>query len=276
MARIDLSGRQIPTLSKLNIDGELTLDAQAGSEFQVLTSAGPGNTPTWSPTISGLSAGWTNGTTIGPMYTVGLLDTSGTTRSSVGATVPIASAIQSGVVTTDTQTFAGNKTFTGNISTINNTIKFPDVGTSGFVKLGSEGILSASLPDIEDVSGLQTALDAKVDVVSRYVTSGVATAASGWRVDSAIFREQNGIGMVSIGLTRTGGQINEGNISNMTVCTLASGYRPIMESLAGGGPSGPVTGAYINTGGGVVITAIGTYIAGSTGPLDINATYILA
>ena len=51
MARIKLSGIQIPTPSKLNIDGELTLDAQAGTSGQILTSAGAGATPTWT-TIS--------------------------------------------------------------------------------------------------------------------------------------------------------------------------------------------------------------------------------
>lgn len=52
MARIDLSGRQIPTLSKLNIDGEFTLDSSAGTSGQILTSAGSGNTPTWNSSIS--------------------------------------------------------------------------------------------------------------------------------------------------------------------------------------------------------------------------------
>jgi hypothetical protein len=51
MARIDLSGRQIPTLSKLNIDGEFTLDAASGTSGQLLASAGAGNTPTWTTPI---------------------------------------------------------------------------------------------------------------------------------------------------------------------------------------------------------------------------------
>jgi hypothetical protein len=52
MARIQLSGTQIPTLSKLNIDGEFTLDASAGNSGEILTSAGSGNTPTWNSSIS--------------------------------------------------------------------------------------------------------------------------------------------------------------------------------------------------------------------------------
>ena len=52
MARTFLSGVQIPALPKLNIDGELTLDTQAGTSGQILTSAGAGNTPTWNSSIS--------------------------------------------------------------------------------------------------------------------------------------------------------------------------------------------------------------------------------
>jgi hypothetical protein len=108
-----------------------------------------------------------------------------------------------------------------------------------------------------------------------YVTTGVATAASGWTVASALFRKRNGIATVNIGLTRSGGTITAGNITNQAVCTLASGYRPIMESPALSGPSGVLTAGYIATTGIVTISAIGTAI--STGDnLDINAVFILA
>lgn len=53
MARAFLSGIQVPTLPRLNIDGELTLDAQAGTSGQILTSAGNGATPTWASSFSG-------------------------------------------------------------------------------------------------------------------------------------------------------------------------------------------------------------------------------
>jgi hypothetical protein len=45
--RSHISGIQIPTDSRINIDGGLTLDSLAGTSGQVLTSAGAGNTPTW-------------------------------------------------------------------------------------------------------------------------------------------------------------------------------------------------------------------------------------
>lgn len=107
-----------------------------------------------------------------------------------------------------------------------------------------------------------------------YITTGVATALTGWTVATALFRKRNGIAMINLGLTRTGAAIAAGNITNVNACTINVGYRPASESLAGGGPAGPVVSAYISAGGIVVITAIGTAIA--TGDnIDINATYIL-
>jgi hypothetical protein len=108
-----------------------------------------------------------------------------------------------------------------------------------------------------------------------YVSTGVATASSGWTVASALFRKRNGIAMVNLGLTRTGATIAAGNITNIGVCTLASGYRPASEALAGGGPSGPVISAYINASGGVFITALASSLP-SGDNIDINATFILA
>lgn len=56
--RSKISGVQIPTAAKLNIDGEFTLDASAGTSGQVMISQGSGNTPSWtsSPTFSTLTA----------------------------------------------------------------------------------------------------------------------------------------------------------------------------------------------------------------------------
>lgn len=82
MAKIFLSGVQIPTLSDLNIDGELTLDAQAGTSGQVLTSAGAGNTPTWT-TVSGGSLGYlANYQTTSSATTTGTITLGGTSVAS--------------------------------------------------------------------------------------------------------------------------------------------------------------------------------------------------
>jgi hypothetical protein len=128
---------------------------------------------------------------------------------------------------------------------------------------------------ISDVTGLQTALDAKVDESYEQVTTGWLTAATGWGSVSGIYTEKNGIVQVSLRATRTGASISAGNITNTTVMTIASGYRPLVESAAVSGPSGPLASAYIATTGGVAISALGTTL--STGDnLDINATYIKA
>jgi hypothetical protein len=47
-----ISGIQIPTASRINIDGGLTLDAQAGNLGEMLISQGTGNTPIWSNTLT--------------------------------------------------------------------------------------------------------------------------------------------------------------------------------------------------------------------------------
>lgn len=47
-----ISGIQIPTASRINIDGGLTLDAQAGNSGEMMISQGTGNTPIWSNTLT--------------------------------------------------------------------------------------------------------------------------------------------------------------------------------------------------------------------------------
>jgi hypothetical protein len=88
MARIQLSGTQIPTLSKLNVDGEFTLDAASGTTGQILISQGSGNTPAWASSLSaltGLSSAATIAlpiSTTGGSGAVGLLSLTGGNTSS--------------------------------------------------------------------------------------------------------------------------------------------------------------------------------------------------
>jgi len=65
-----LSGVQIPSLARLNVDGEFTLDSLAGTSGQILTSAGAGNTPTWNSDIS-VSGNITAGTNLRSSYSAG-------------------------------------------------------------------------------------------------------------------------------------------------------------------------------------------------------------
>jgi len=134
---------------------------------------------------------------------------------------------------------------------------------------------SAHTHAIADVTGLQTALDSKVDESYSTVSTGWLTAGTGWGSISGIYTEKNGIVQVNLRATRTGATIAAGNITNINVMTIAAGYRPITETAAISGPSGPLASAYIATTGGVAISALGTSLA-SGDAIDINATYILA
>lgn len=139
--------------------------------------------------------------------------------------------------------------------------------SGGNVTLGSAAS-AISVPGSATITGTLVADDG-------YVTANVLTAVTGWSISTAYFRKRNGVAMINLGLVRTGAAITAGNITNVTAATLNVGFRPASEALAGGGPSGPVLGAYINTSGAVVITAIATGIATSDA-IDINATFILA
>ena len=75
----------------------------AGEAGTILCSAGG------APAFVAPSIGWNSGTTSGPAFKLGIRSTIYT------ATIPSASGTNSGVVTTTTQTFAGDKTFNGTI-----------------------------------------------------------------------------------------------------------------------------------------------------------------
>ena len=117
------------------------------------------------------SFAWTNGTTAGP---TGSLTGTGMSAVSIGA-IPSASASTSGVVTTGAQTFAGSKTFTGTIRTVENgaAINFRSASTSYYTTVNY------------DTSGNEAlAVNLKSSVTSFMVNSGVDgttwTAAGKW------------------------------------------------------------------------------------------------
>jgi hypothetical protein len=135
MARIDLSGRQIPTLSKLNIDGELTLDAASGTTGQVLTSAGAGVTPTWTTPASG-SLGYVGNfqttASAGTTFSLGVASVSGTGGGAVSL---------SGGSTTNTLGVGGSLTLSGgNAATGTNTTSGGSVVITGGNANASSGV----------------------------------------------------------------------------------------------------------------------------------------
>lgn len=88
-----------------------------------IASTGQATACTASSIFSALS--WTEGTTAGPV-----LNATVATQSKT-AQIPSASTTASGVVTTGPQTFAGNKTFTGQIFSNNSAVE-PQIGVKGY------------------------------------------------------------------------------------------------------------------------------------------------
>ena len=113
-----ISGIQIPTDSRINIDGGLTLDSSAGTSGQILTSAGAGITPTWTtPTNTNYYPSaivFNAGTTAGPTLDLTMSGSGAPDLTAVA--IPSAGASASGIVTTGTQTFAGDKTFSNSVT----------------------------------------------------------------------------------------------------------------------------------------------------------------
>jgi len=163
MARIQLSGTQIPTVSKLNIDGELTLDAASGTSGQVLTSAGAGVTPTWTTPSSGslgyignyqttassvtsgtVTIGGATGANIDP-FKLSLLGGNTTSASTTGGSITIRggnSTNTSGITTGGSITIvAGNGNATqgagGNVTIEGGTGSGPSVNGNGNVYIGN-------------------------------------------------------------------------------------------------------------------------------------------
>ena len=92
-----ISGIQIPTAARINIDGGLTLDAQAGTSGHMMISQGAGNTPIWSNTLTSPII-LTSLTTSSPSFD--LLNTAATTINFAGATTTLSIG-----TTTATSTF---------------------------------------------------------------------------------------------------------------------------------------------------------------------------
>jgi hypothetical protein len=116
--RSHISGIQIPTAARLNIDGEFTLDSLAGTSGQVLTSAGAGNTPTWT-TISGGGSGFTGaGTSITGITATATSGSATVTASSItiagGQATTSSNALGDNATGGNLTIQAGGAVFTGN------------------------------------------------------------------------------------------------------------------------------------------------------------------
>lgn len=118
---------------------------------------------------------------------------------------------------------------------------------------------------------------------STIITSGVVTANTDWQINSQSYKDSYGIVQLTFVVERTGANITvgtnptDGNITNTTVATIASGKRPVFEAIMVSGNSGPVATGYIASSGDVVITATIPGDSINTGnTFTFNSTYIKA
>ena len=152
-------------------------------------------------------------------------------------------------------------TFTINPSTSATGISLDDV--AAWLKalgLGSSGELPVTIA--QGGSG-QTAVSSVTTI------SSIITAASGWSVSSATYKQWGKLAMVNITFKKNSTAISSN--SDMTLGTLVSGKRPALYCQASQYPNGSVSHAWITSGG--VVHGYGTWAA--NGEKDICATFLL-
>ena len=128
-----------PTLATPNIISGLTLTSVAGTNGQVLTSAGSGNAPTWttpataSGTVTSVATG--TGLTGGPITTTGTIAIDSTVATLTGTQTLTNKTIQGGAITSGTAVASTSGTsidFTSIPSWVKRiTVMFNEVSTSG-------------------------------------------------------------------------------------------------------------------------------------------------
>jgi hypothetical protein len=109
-----ISGIQIPTAARINIDGGLTLDAQAGNSGEMLISQGANVTPIWSNTLTS------------PTITTSLL----TGSTSFNLLTTTATTINFGLAATTLNIATNNVTKTINLGTSGASSTTVNIGTS--------------------------------------------------------------------------------------------------------------------------------------------------
>jgi hypothetical protein len=100
------------------------------------------------------------------------------------------------------------------------------------------------------------------------VSSGIITAATGWSVGSQSGILTGRVGQLYFVMNRTGANIASsatGNIGNVSVGTVAAGWRPVITAGWANGSNGPITGGYLNSAGGLVLASLAQNVTFTTG-----------
>ena len=152
-------------------------------------------------------------------------------------------------------------TFTINPSTNARSIGFTDVAPwLSALGLGTSGELPITIA--QGGTG-QTAVSSVTTI------SSIITAASGFSISSATYKQWGKLAMVNIKFKKNSTAISSN--TDMTLGTLVSGKRPSLYCQASQYPNGSVSHAWITSGG--VVHGYGTWAA--NGEKDICATFLL-
>ena len=165
--RSSVSGIQIPTTARLNIDGEFTLDAAAGTSGYMLVSQGAGNTPAWSNTLTSptITTSLLTGST-----TFNLLTTTATTINfgSAATTMNIATNNVAKTINLGTGGSGGNQ--------VDVNIGTNASATTSNINLYGQTVLGKSTTSTTTVSGFSTLLQTQGTINTG--TTGNATGSS--------------------------------------------------------------------------------------------------
>jgi hypothetical protein len=262
--RSNISGVQIPTAAKLNIDGEFTLDASAGTSGQVLISQGSGNTPSWTSSLTSMTSissatstalsvttGAATGANTGSLnLTTGAATTSGASGNIYIDVGGVNSGQIKGMIAIGTTPFALGNGNTGNIYIGNNNAP---TTTTVYGTLTSSGA-KLNTPLLTSVStiGGGGAEGGQIDFAR--VTDGTAY----WHLDSYGTTSTPSLRFIEDATTQisidTGGIVNLSGALKVRSGSTAANSAPIYLASSSSTLTTPVYGAVESTADAIYIT----------------------
>lgn len=149
---------------------------------------------------------------------------------------------------------------------------------SELLNIGQDSISDAIAADRARLDALEAAGTLST------LSTGIATASSGWSIQSQTGRKKNGIAFIYIRFERTGSAItvpSDGNVGPSVMGTLNSGWQRasglLVHALKHSGEVGPLVSGYINSSNELTLGAVAPGATLGTGVvLGFGAEYPLA